>query len=174
MNILGALKRKYDNLNEQDLEELRRRKQLNITIDDRLVDELKRLAAEFATPQYVISEHALEVGYFYLNGILRNKKKREVVHNHLINTHLLDSGLDDNESILRIGEKGDSVMFLPLANSVIRNYKSLQRAIRITHKTRDMDYLNKCKRELEISAIKLADCIARHPLDESGDNQIEP
>ena len=75
MNILGLLKKKYNKEIEQLDEDKRRRRQLNMIVDARLIDEVKRLAAWFETPRYVIVEHALDVACFYLTKTLKNPSK---------------------------------------------------------------------------------------------------
>ena len=63
MNILGLLKKKYRKEIDQKPEEGRERHQLNMTIDVRLIGNVKQLAAEFEIPRYIILEHSLETGY---------------------------------------------------------------------------------------------------------------
>ena len=51
MNLLGVLKKKYNNVIRQRDVELRERQQLNMNIDVRLIGLLKRLTAEFTVPR---------------------------------------------------------------------------------------------------------------------------
>jgi hypothetical protein len=167
MNILSVLKKKYDNVISRREEEVRGRRQFNMTVDERLIDEVKRLAAEFAVPRYVFGEHALECGSFYLDRAIRNERKREIVRRHLINTHLLDSGADDDEVILRIGEGRYASELLSLTKSVVGSWKVFQQAIYVTKRTGNVKYLEKCQRQLLESAVRLAIWLDSHLLDES-------
>lgn len=173
MNIFSLLKKRYDKEIGQRDDEIRGRRQLNMTVDERLIDEGKRLAAEFATPRYVIVEHGLQVAYFYLDKILRNPGKRETVHRHLINDHLLDSGFDDTEEILRIGEGRYSSKLLSLAKGVIRECNSLRAAMVIAKKTGKTGEFDVARKDLLKSAVTLADWLRTHPLDEPDREDME-
>lgn len=166
MNILGLLKKKYHNEIDQRQEGGRERHQLNMTIDVRLIGDVKQLAAEFEIPRYIILEHSLETGFFYLSMVLKNDKKREEIHEHLINDHLLDSGRDDDEALLRIGEGCYASELLKLGGSVVKNLRSLKRVAAVIERTGNIEYFNKCKRRLLISALELAFWLESHPLDE--------
>jgi hypothetical protein len=65
MNILSILKKKYQKEIEQREEGKRQRRQLNMMVDERLINETKELAAEFTVPCYCLIEHLLETGYHY-------------------------------------------------------------------------------------------------------------
>jgi len=171
MNILGLLKKKYHKEIEQREEELRNRKQLNVIVDERLIDEVKRLAAWFETPRYVIVEHALDVACFYLTRTLKNPSKREAVRRHLIKDHLLDSGMDDDEVILRIGEGRYASELLSLTKAIARNYRSLQNAMVIAKRTGNTADFRRSDKRLERSVLTLAFWLESHPLDESGNGE---
>lgn len=106
MNLLGILKRKYDNVIRQRDVELRERRQLNMNIDVRLIGLLKRLTAEFTVPRDIVGEHVLETGCYYLTRAMENEEMVKMLRQHLIDVHLIDNGVDDSEVILRIGEGG--------------------------------------------------------------------
>ncbi len=107
MNLLGVLKKKYNNVIRQRDVELRERRQLNMNIDVRLIGLLKRLAAQFTVPRDVIGEHVLESGCYYLTRAMENEEMVKMLRQHLIDVHLIDNGIDDNEAILRLGEGGN-------------------------------------------------------------------
>lgn len=172
MNILGLLKKKYNKEIEQRDEDIRERRQFNMIVDARLIDEVKRLAAWFETPRYVIVEHALDVACFYLTRTLKNPSKREAVRRHLIKDHLLDSGMDDDEVILRIGEGRYASELLSLAKSVTRNFRSLQNAIAIAKRTGNTADFKRSEKRLEKSVLTLAFWLESHPLDEPGNGEL--
>ena len=173
MNILDLLKKKYQKEIEQREADRRERQQLNMIIDVRLIDEVKRLAAWFETPRYVIVEHALDVACFYLTKILKNPRKREAIRRHLVNDHLLDSGWDDNEVILRIGEGRYASELISLARSVTSNFRSLQKAIVIAKRTGDTTPFRNCDKRLQRAVLTLAFWLESHPLDEPDNGGLQ-
>ena len=75
MNLLGVLKRNYNNgIRQRDMK-LRERRQLNMNVDVRLSGLLKRLAAEFTVPRDIVGEHVLETGCYYVIKAKENEKK---------------------------------------------------------------------------------------------------
>ena len=88
MNLLGALKRKYDNIIRQRDVESRERRQLNMVVDVRLIALLQHLAAQFTVPRNVLGEHVLEVGCYYLTRAMESEEGTKLLRQHLINVHL--------------------------------------------------------------------------------------
>ncbi len=166
MNLLGVLKKKYDNVIRQRDVELRERRQLNMSIDIRLIDLLKRLAAQFTVPRDILGEHVLEVGCYYLTRAMENEEKTNMLRQHLINVHLIDNGVDDSEVILRIGEGGSISKLLVQVEPVLRSWRAFKHALAITKKTGNFAYLEKCEKQLLRSAVGLALWIEKHHLDE--------
>ena len=74
-----------------------------MTIDAGLVLGVKLLAVILKVPRYVITEHLLQVGSYYISQALEDPEKREELEKHLIDVHLLGSELQDDEDILRLG-----------------------------------------------------------------------
>ena len=171
MNLLGVLKKKYDNVIRQRDVELRERWQLNMSIDERVIGLLKRIAAEFTVPRDVLGERVLETGCYYLTRAMENEEKTNMLRQHLINVHLIDSGVDDSEVILRIGEGGDISKLLVQVEPVLRSWRAFQHALVITKKTGNIAYLEKCEKQLLRSAVGLALWIEEHHLDESGNGE---
>lgn len=83
MGILKVLKLKKDEVVTRTTVDLLDRKLLNVNVHSQLIKRMKRLAAEFAVPRYVVTEHALEVGNFYLDRVLQSDEKRKMVRSHL-------------------------------------------------------------------------------------------
>lgn len=171
MNLLGVLKKKYKNALWQRGVKLRERQQLNMSIDIRLVGLLKRLAAEFTVPRDIVGEHALETGCYYLNRAMEDEEKTKILRQHLIGVHLIDSGVDDSESILRIGEGGDISKLLAQVEPVLRDWKAFKHALPIAKRTRNFAYVEKFEKQLLQSAVELASWIEKHHLDESVNNE---
>lgn len=167
MNLLGVLKKKYDNVIRQRDVELRERRQLNMSIDIRLVDLLKRLAAQFTVPRDVVGEHLLEIGCYYLTRAMESEEKTKMLREHLINVHLIDNGADDREETLRIGEGGNISKLLVQVEPVLRSWRAFKHALAITKKTGNFPYLERCEKQLLRSAVGLASWIEKHHLDET-------
>lgn len=166
MNLLGILKKKYNNeIGQRDVE-LRERRQLNMNVDVRLAGLLKRLAAEFTVPRDVVGEHVLETGCYYLTRVMENEEKTKMLRQHLINVHLIDSGIDDSEIILRIGEGGNISKLLVQVEPVLRSWRAFKQALAITEKTGNLTFLKKYERQLLQSAVGLALWVEKNNLDE--------
>lgn len=155
MNLLGILKRKYLNTLQQRDVELRVRRQLNMTIDIRLIELLKNLAAQFTVPRNVLGEHVLEVGCYYLTTAMEREQNTKILRQHLIDVHLIDNGVDDSAAILRMGEGSNVSQLLLQVDPVINCCRALRQSIPIAKKTGNFTYFDKCKKELLQSAIRL-------------------
>jgi len=166
MNLLGVLKKKYDNAIRQGDVKLRERQQLNMNIDTRLIGLLKRLAAEFTVPRDIVGEHVLEVGCYYLTRAMESEEKTKMLRQHLIDVHLIDGGVDDSEATLRIGEGGNILKLLVQVQPVLRSWSAFKHALAITKKTGNFAYLERCEKQLLRSAVGLASWIEKHHLDE--------
>jgi len=167
MNLLGVLKEKYNNMIRQRDVELRKRRQLNMNVDVRLISLLKRLAAEFTVPRDNVGEHVLETGCYYLTKAMESEEKTKMLRQHLINMHLIDNGTDDSEEILRIGEGGSISKLLVQVEPVLRSWRAFKQALAITEKTGNLAFLKKYERQLLRSTVGLALWIEKHHLDEA-------
>ncbi len=74
-----------------------------MTIDAELVQGVKFLAEIFKVPRYVVTEHMLQVGCYYILHAMQDPERRQELQEHLVKVHLLGSELADDESILRLG-----------------------------------------------------------------------
>jgi hypothetical protein len=166
MNIIDALKRKHEQQISERLQTLGDKKQLNTDVNPRLIEKLKKLAAEFSVPRYAITEHLLEIGHFYIARILKNPKKKEVLREHLIDKHMLNSGHDDPEELLRIGEGRYASELISMAKAVSSDGIVLEQVFADAKRTSNFDNVEKAKHKLLMSALILADWLSRHPLDE--------
>ena len=176
MNILSMLKKKYQKEIEQREEGKRQRRQLNMMVDERLIDETKKLAADFTIPRYCLIEHLLETGYYYVTRAMANDDKTKILRRHLINIHLIDNGIDDSEAILRIGEGGNISQLLVQVRPVLRSWGDYKHAImraKKTRNTRDITYFERCERKLMESVIAFALWIEQHRLDEPVNGDVD-
>lgn len=103
MELLRRLKTKYLHLGDRGYVKGIRRRQFNMTVDAQLVLAVKFLAIILKVPRYVITEHLLQVGSYYIYQALKDREKREELEKHLIEVHLLGTELSDDEDILRLG-----------------------------------------------------------------------
>jgi len=173
MNILDALKKKHEKQMRQKLQTIDKRKQLNMTISPKIIQKVKKLAAEFAVPRYAIAEHLLETGHFYVSSILKNRKKREMLREHLIDMHMLDSGYDDPEELIRIGEGRYASEMISLAKDIVRDLRVLGRVWADAKRTGSLGDVEKARKKLLQSALILADWLSTHPLEEPDSEEME-
>lgn len=103
MNIVSWLEAKYRRSIEKKHAKAIKRRQFNMTIDERIVLGVKALAAILEVPRYVITEHLLQVGTYHILTAIRDEDKRRKLEEHLVEVHLLGSQLTDGEDILRLG-----------------------------------------------------------------------
>ena len=103
MNLLREFMTKYRQLLDRKHVKAIRRRQFNMTIDAELVRSVKFLAAILRVPRYVITEHLLQVGSYYIWQASEDPRNREELEKHLKDVHLLGSELQDDEDILRLG-----------------------------------------------------------------------
>jgi len=173
MNILGALKRKHEKQIRQQLHMPGERKQLNFVANTKIIHKVRRLAAEFAVPQYAIAEHLLETGHFYISRILKKRGEREILRGHLIDKHILNSGDDDPEELLRIGEGRYASALISLAKVVVMDFRVLERVWADAKKTANLDDVEKAREKLQNSAFNLAYWLSKHPLEEPDKEEME-
>ena len=173
MNILSALRKKHETKRNQQLHSFWEKKQLNTTVNTIIIHKVGKLAAEFAVPRYAITEHLLEIGYFYVSRVLKNRKKREIIREHLIDMHILDGGYEDPEELLRIGEGRYASGLISLANNVVRDFRVLERLLPDAKRTGKFDNFEKVRKKLLRSALTLADWLSTHPLEEPDPEEIE-
>jgi hypothetical protein len=167
MNILKVLKQKHEKQKNLRWPTSEPKKQLNTVVNTKMFPILKKLAAEYSVPQYAIVEHLLEVGAFYAFQILKSRQKREMLRNHLIDRHMLESGYQDPEDLIRLGEGRYASELLQLAKIVIQDTRVLQRAVTNIKRTGgNLNYAEERYQKLFKSALKLADWLTTHPLDE--------
>ena len=75
MNVIDALKRKLKEQKGRIKPPQNQKKQLNTNVSPLIIRQIRRMAVEFAVPQYAITEHLLETGLFYISRILKQSGK---------------------------------------------------------------------------------------------------
>jgi len=98
-DIITWLEAKYRRSIEKRHERAIKRRQFNMTVDDRIVLGVKALAAILEVPRYVMTEHLLQVGTYHVLTAIRDEDKRRKLEEHLVKVHLLGTALSDHESI---------------------------------------------------------------------------
>jgi hypothetical protein len=171
MNVSSVLKKKYEQHLRRRPGRTKEKRQLNMVVREGSIKDIKRLAAQFSVPRYAIGQHALDVGTFYLDRALNDEKKKELIREHLIDSHMLDSGQQDGEVILRICESGYGSQLILLSKGVMKRLRALRSAIPEAKRTLDFRKYDYYREELLKSALQLAYWIENHPLDETADGE---
>jgi len=83
-----------------------RRAQYNMTIAEDVIAGVKALAATLKLPQYVVAEHLLQVGAYFVVRALQDEDAGPALEEHLVKAHLLGDELADSEDILTLGTDG--------------------------------------------------------------------
>ncbi len=172
MNILGALKKKYEDVLRQIGRQTRIRRQLNMNVDLRLREYLKGLHAELGVPRDIVGEHVLEIGCYYLGRILANERPAAILRRHLINDHLLDGKMEDTEVLLRLGEgHGNISELLDRIEPVLYSWRGFQRAFAYAKRTGNFAPFEAWKKHLMNSVVLFAEWLENDYRDEPGDGE---
>jgi hypothetical protein len=172
MNILDALKKKHMKQKGHRMLNFGDKKQYNVTIHPRIIQKVRKLSAEYAVPQYAIAEHVMETGCFYAFKILESRKKREVLREHIIDQHMLNSGYDDPEEIVRLGEGRYAADLLSMARVVVRDFRVLKREVSEANRRKIISGIEEHRRQLLHSVVNLAEWLASHPIEEPDNSEM--
>ena len=107
---------------------------------------------------------------------MQSEDKTKMLRHHLIHVHLIDSGIDDSEAILRIGEGSNISQLLVQVRPVLGSWQAYKHSImraKKTRNTRDITYFQKCERKLMESVIGFSLWIEQHHLDELDKGDID-
>jgi hypothetical protein len=96
-----------------------------------------------------------------------------MLREHIINKHMLDSGHDDPEELLRLGEGRFASELFSLAKGVLRDYKILRRAVSEAKSEHNLEDAEESRNRFFRSAVIFADWLAKHPLEELEDEKEE-
>ena len=167
MGIIDYFKTAVSQESQGEPEEWKSRQQFNTEIDPKLATTVRNLAKMFKVPHYCVVEHAFQIAFFYILKAIHSEEKSRLIGKHLTDGHLLGFSMEDEESIIRMGEDNVNWMLLDQAKNITACYKRFKHAMVVTKRTRSMDYLDKCKRELDVAVLKFADRITKHRLNDS-------
>ena len=103
VEFLRRVKAEYIHLDDRRHVKAITRRQFDTTIDAQPVLAVKFLATILKVPRYVVTEHTLQVGCYYILQAMQDREKRQEWEKHLIDVHLLGDELSDDEDILRLG-----------------------------------------------------------------------
>ena len=87
-----------------------------------------------------------------------------LLRKHLIDSHLLDDGYDDDEAMLRLGEAGSISDLVSQTAKVLHRWYAFRQAFEVAEKTNNADYLVRCRNELVRASIELAVWLERRGL----------
>ena len=89
MGFLRRFKAKYHHKVERKYLGLPKRRQFNLTIDEEIIEAVKLLAIALEVPRYVITEHLLQLGAYFVLKAIKNDDYRQKLQEHLFKAHLL-------------------------------------------------------------------------------------
>ena len=167
MGFIDYLKTRISIKRQSETPEWKSRRQFNVEIDPELANTVKTLAKMFRVPNYCVVEHAFQMAFFYILKAIQDKEKSRLIAKHLTDGHLLGFSGENEEAIIRIGEDNVNWLLLDQAKNIVARYKRFKHAMVVTERTRSMDYLDKCKRELDVAVLRFADWITKHRLNDS-------
>lgn len=156
MGLMSRVKARL--LNSTDTDEMaeRTKKQYNVVIDKELIAQIRYLASKCGANRSATAEHLLETGAYYVSNALEDPQKKEILSRHIVETHLLGIGPDDDAAILVIGQMDDYSELLEYSKDVLRSYKRYSQAPKMTMKTGDVRYMEKAEKDLLKAAVGFA------------------
>ena len=174
MNVLDAIRKKYDATMQQIHRQTRIRRQLNMVVDLRSKEYLKVLAAKLGVPRDVVGEHCLEIGLYQLDRIMGNEKLAIALRRHLTNDHLLNGNMEDTEAMLRLGEgDGEISQVLEQIEAVLYNWRGFKQAVKVAERTNNLALLDAWEKRFKKSAAIFADWLEKKYLNEPGSSEAE-
>lgn len=162
MGIIDYFRTAVSRERRNEPHEWKSRQQFNVEIDPKLATAVKNLAKMFKVPHYCVVEHALQIAFFYMLKAIRDEEKSQLIGKHLTDGHLLGFSMEDEESIIRIGEDNVNWLLIDQAKNILARYERFKHAMVVAERTGSMDYLDKCKRELDVAVLRFADRITKH------------
>jgi len=156
MNIVKAIRAKLLSSVGEDEALIKKKKQFNVTIEVEIIDLVHYMASRYGAPLGPTTAHMLQVAAYYMGNALEVPQKKELLSQHIIETHLLGIGPDDDSGILVIGEKSDYWKLLEISKHVLQRYKKYCQAPKITKMTGDIRYMQKAHDDLLRAAVEFA------------------
>ena len=144
------------------------RKQLNVMVSPRNFDEIKHLSAEYFVDKFIITEHMLDVGYYYLAKAAENPEKREEIRSHLVKDHALrvkKSG--DPEEILKSGEGNYQPELVRRIRAMEHAFEELGRATKFAAATNKRLPMDLAEKGFQSASFELMIWTLNHPLEKA-------
>jgi len=161
MNIVTAIKTHFLNSVREDEKQIPTKKQLNVTIEKEIIDQVRYIASQYGVPIAPTAAHMLQVGIHSLSNALPDPEKREKISRHILDTHLLGIDENDSPSIITMGERGDTWKILEQSQYVLKSYARYCQAPKITMKTGDISHMKEAEKALLKSAVGFARLLYR-------------
>lgn len=169
LNIITAIKARLLNYVDEGEVLVKKKRQFNIKIEKEIIDQVRYLASRYGAPLAPTAAHMLQVGAYSLSKVSEDPRKKEILSSHIIDTHLLGIGADDDPAIIMMGEAGDTWKLLRYSKDVLRKYRKYCEAPRITKKTGDISYMQKAERDLLKSVVGFTMLLQKWSLGSRGD-----
>ena len=171
MNIIKAIRARLVHSIDEDEALIKKKKQFNVTIEAEIIDLVHYMASRYGAPLAPTAAHMIQVGAYYLANALEDTQRKDILSKHLVETHLLGIGPDDDPAILVVGEKSDYWKLLECSKHVLRAYKKYWQAPKITRRTGDIRYMQKAHDDLLRAAVEFAMWLQKQSL--SSQTEIE-
>ncbi len=159
LNLHNRQKKQKKNIFE---DEASRKNQFNIVISEEIKDAITQMAKQFRLNKSVTTEHLLQTGLYFTAIAIKDPEKRERIEQHLINDHLLDKPVDDEEVIIRIVEPNQNWMLLKHCKRVETKAARLGRVIGQVRRTGDFNLAERAEKELSNAVLEFVDYLLKH------------
>jgi len=143
-------------------DEVNERVQLNIVIDRDIKAAGKEMAKQFRLNQSVLTEHLLQVALYYTAIAIKDEERKKKLEQHLIDAHLLNKYVDDEEIIIRLVEPNQNWMLLAHSKQVIAKAVRLKRTLDQVRRTGDFGLAERAEKELSRAILTFADYLIKH------------
>ena len=166
LNLHNRQKKQKKNIFE---DEASRKKQFNIVISEEIKDAITQMAKQFRLNKSVTTEHLLQTGLYFTAIAIKDPEKRERIEQHLINDHLLDKPVDDEEVIIRIVEPNQNWMLLAHSKRVVAKAVRLEDVLVQVRKTGDFGQAERAEKEMSKAILEFADYLIKHRFEDMED-----
>ena len=127
------------------------------------------MAKQFRLNKSVTTEHLLQTGLYFTAIAIKDPEKRERIEQHLINDHLLDKPVDDEEVIIRIVEPNQNWMLLKHCKRVVAKAVRLEDVLVQVRKTGDFSLAKRAEKEMSKAILEFADYLIKHRFEDMED-----
>lgn len=173
MNLLNFRKRKKKQKGNIFDDETNDRVQLNVVIDRDIKSAVQEMAKQFRLNQSITAAHLLQTGLYFTAIATKDEEKKKRIEQHLIGTHLLDKPVDDEEVVIRLVEPNQNWMLLAHSKQVVAKAVRLKNVLDQVRKTGDFGLAERAEKEWRRVALRFADYLIKHRLDDSSESPVE-